>query len=319
MTNKKETKIFKYTNPTSGDIFWYIDETHKYLYWKNEGKPFLEKDFIELPGTTTPLKLVNELSWDADGKMTDKSQIIQQWAIKMVTNEILEKCPHGKTGSALYSDEWIASVVTEAKKAPNKKFTGAGISGTEIHAQLERWIKYAIEQNGGQAEGLMGSVLLEALDINAPQTFNFIKWADKNKVKFLFSEEPIYSKEWMNCGTVDFICEIDGKILVGDIKTNGDKRRYEWNTKTNKYDYTKPVSDIHIPALWQCGAYGKMCTEEGARKLIDKFDGIVVVNIKKSGEFDEKLDVRYDYNVESLVTAYDLVLRLYKEFRNKYN
>jgi hypothetical protein len=123
----------------------------------------------------------------------------------------------------------------------------------------------------------------------------------------------------MNCGTVDFICEIDGKVLVGDIKTNGDKRRYEWNTKTNKYDFTKPVSDIHIPALWQTGAYGKMCTESEARKLIDKFDGVVIVNIKKSGEFDEKLDVRYDYNVDSLIKAYDYVINLYKLFRSKYN
>ena len=40
---------------------------------------------------------------------------------------------------------------------------------------------------------------------------------------------------------VDFICEIDGKTLIGDIKTNGDKRRYEWDGKG--YDFSKPVSD----------------------------------------------------------------------------
>jgi hypothetical protein len=311
---KSETKIFTFKH-ANGDVFTYEDKKHAY---KLNG--------VDLPGTTTPLKLVNELSWDADGKMTDKSQIIQQWAIKMVTNEIIEKSSDyfSKAGSReLMSPSRVSAkvqeIVLEAKKAPNKKFTGAGISGTEIHAQLERWIKYAIEHNDGLAENLSLNILLESLDINATQIHNFINWAVKNKVKFLFSEEPIYSKEWMNCGTVDFICEIDGKILIGDIKTNGDKRRYEWNTKTNKYDFTKPVSDIHIPALWQTGAYGKMSTESDARKLIDKFDGVVIVNIKKSGEFDEKLDVRYDYNVDSLIKAYDYVLNLYKLFRSKYN
>jgi ribosomal protein L17 len=295
---KNETKLFTFKHD-NGDVFTYEDAKHAY---KLNG--------VELPGTTTPLKLVNELSWDADGKMTDKSQIIQQWAIKMVSNEIIEQTK----GKKDLTGEQVEKIVIEAKKAPNKKFTGAGISGTEIHAEIEQRIKCAIKENNGVItwDSSMSFAITQ-------QAKNFVDWATKNNVRFLFSEEPIYSKEWMNCGTVDFICEIDGKVLVGDIKTNGDKRRYEWNTKTNSYDFTKPVSDIHIPALWQCGAYGKMCTESEARKLIDKFDGVVIVNIKKSGEFDEKLDVKYDYNVESLVTAYDLVLRLYKQFRNKYN
>jgi len=299
-STKSETKIFEFKHPVSGDVFTYEDKKHAY---KLNG--------VELPGTTTPLKLVNELSWDADGKMTDKSQIIQQWAIKMVVNEAIENITEENEvdcGKEQIKKKRAIEIITEAKKAPNKKFTGAGISGTDIHAQIEEIIKVHL-----------GHIFPDNLSSNIPQVNNFINWAIKNKVKFLFSEEPIYSKEWMNCGTVDFICEIDGKILVGDIKTNGDKRRYEWNTKTNSYDFKKPVSDIHIPALWQCGAYGYMCTEEGARKLIEKFDGVVVVNIKKSGEFEESLDVRYDYNTESLINAYDYVLKLYKLFRSKYN
>jgi hypothetical protein len=296
MATKKDIEIFKFVHPVSGDVFTYEDKKHAY---KLNG--------IDLPGTTTPLKLVNELSWDADGKMTDKGQIIQQWAIKMVTNEILENTKADK----LYTSEFIKELVTEAKKAPNKKFTGAGISGTEIHAQIENIIKFAIKDHDGEVSMWK--------DVELPQQVkNFVLWAIKNEVKFLFSEEPIYSKEWMNCGTVDFICEINGKILVGDIKTNGDKRRYEWNTKTNKYDFTKPVSDIHIPALWQTGAYARMVTESDARKLLDKVDGVVIVNIKKSGEFDESLDVRFDYNVADLIKAYDYVINLYKMFRKKY-
>jgi hypothetical protein len=205
--------------------------------------------------------------------------------------------------------EEFDTLITTAKKAPNQRFKDAGISGTEIHELIEGLIKNAIANGGTMTQ----------LTTNVPQVQNFINWANNNKVKFLFSEEPLYSKEWMNCGTVDFICEIDGKVLIGDIKTNGDKRRYESVCIKGEWieDKTQPQSDIHIPALWQTGAYGKMATEDDARKLIDKFDGVVIVNIKKSGEFDEKLDVRYDYDWESLVRAYDHVIWLYKEFRRK--
>lgn len=299
---KSQTKLFKFIHPISGDVFTYEDKKHAYKL--NE---------IELPGTTTPLRLVNELSWDADGKMTDKGQIIQQWAIKQVVNTALDGIK--KLFDLQSNDEYVISYkdveteIIDAKSAPNKKFTGAGISGTEIHSEIEKLIKTALTKT---TDGNIHEVIHPLKQVQ-----NFIDWARNNRVKFLFSEEPLYSKEWMNCGTVDFICEIDGKVLIGDIKTNGDKRRYAWDTKKNCYDFKKPVSDIHIPALWQTGAYLKMATEEGARKLLDKGDGIVIINIKKSGEFSEELDVRYDFNVESLVRAYDCVLKLYKEFRNK--
>lgn len=304
---KSETKIFSYTHPTTGDVFTYEDKTHEY---KLNG--------IELPGTTTPLKLVNELSWDKDGKMTDKSFIIQQWAIKLVANDVLDKFkdwkknPHAyQTQSAITNDEEcliMENIVKEAKGAPNRSFTSAGVSGTEIHAKIESYIKDAIQNSKGY--------IFPATD-EAPQVQNFIDWAVKNKVEFLFSEEPLYSKEWMSCGTVDFICRINGKVLIGDIKTNGNKRRYEWDARKNAYDFSKPVSDIHITGLWQTGCYGKMATEPGARQLLSRFDGVVVVNIKKSGEFDETLDTRYSYNTEALVKSFDHVINLYKLFRQQ--
>ena len=288
MENKKD-KIFEFKH-SNGDIFTYDDSKHEY---RLNGQ--------ELPGTTTPLVLVNEVSWDSKGVMSDKTQIIKNWALKLMYTKALE----------LYditiptTREEFDTLITTAKKAPNQRFKDAGISGTEIHELIEGLIKNAIANGGTMTQ----------LTTNVPQVQNFINWANNNKVKFLFSEEPLYSKEWMNCGTVDFICEIDNKTLIGDIKTNGDKRRYEWTSKG--YDMTKPLSDIHVPALWQTGAYGKMATEEGARKLIDKFDGVVIVNIKKSGEFDEKLDVRYNYNPKVLIEAYNHVINLYKLFRNQ--
>jgi hypothetical protein len=317
---KAQQGTFEYKH-SSGDIFTYNNTTHVYTL-----------NGIELPGTTTPLKLVNELSWDESGKMTDKSQIIQAWALKKMQEELCGTDELNEDGTPNIGtlDEYIIQqdklnlpislqmvydLVKKAKGAPMRKFKDAGISGTEIHEMIETLIIESILTSNGIFSKIMLNDYKET-----PQVCNFINWAIEHKVKFLFSEEPIYSKEWMNCGTVDFICEIDGKILIGDIKTNGDKRRYGGRMIKGKWveDMSKPQSDIHIPALWQTGCYGKMATEEGARKLIDRFDGVVVVNIKKSGEFDKNLDVRYDYNVDSLIKAYEHVLGLYKAFRSKY-
>ncbi len=296
MITKKEQNIFTFVHPKTKDTFVYDNENH-----------FYSLNGTQLPGTTTPMTLVNELSWNRKGVMSDKTQIIKNWALKVMYEKALELW--GEKDS-IFKDEFV-ELVSEAKKAPNQRFKDAGLSGTQIHEIIEELIKSWITSNKGYPYKDLKSLY--------PQVQNFIDWALKRKVRFLFSEEPLYSKEWMNCGTVDFICEIDGKILIGDIKTNGDKRRYDGEMVKGKWveDRNMPLSDIHIVALWQTGAYGKMSIEEDARKLIENFEGVVVVNIKKSGEFDERLDVRFDYDVKSLIEAYDHVIKLYKLFRSK--
>lgn len=292
MTTKQQQEKFEFRHP-NGDVFTYENTGHAY---KLNGQ--------ELPGTTTPLELVNELSWDDKGKMSSKSQIIQKWAI----NKVVEFIQTALKKKQNWKADEVELLSEQSKGAPNESFTSAGLSGTAIHDLIEAEIKNAIQNTGGYFKK-------EWAEQYEQQVKNFIGWAVNNKVKFLYSEEPIYSKEWMNCGTVDFVCEIDGRILVGDIKTNGDKRRYYWDGK--KYDKDRPVSDIHTNALFQTGAYAKMITEDNARKLVDKVDGVVIVNIKKSGIFDEKLDVRYDYNVSELIKAYDHIINLYKIYRRK--
>jgi hypothetical protein len=285
-SSKADQEVFTFKH-ANGDVFTYEDKKHAY---KLNG--------ISLPGTTTPLELVNELTWDDSGKMSSKSQILQQWALGQMATEIIEKIKIKE----LWGKKEIEDITVEAKGAPNRSFKSAGISGTEIHAECESYIKDCIA-------GIQQTRQV------SQQTLNFIKWATNNKVKFLYSEEPIYSKEWMSCGTVDFICEINGKILVGDIKTNGNKRKYYWNGKG--YDYSRPQSNIHINALFQTGCYAKMVTEDNARKLVEKVDGVVIVNVMKSGEFDEKLDVRYDYNLDSLIKGFYHIINLYQIYRNK--
>ena len=83
------------------------------------------------------------------------------------------------------------------------------------------------------------------------------KIAEKNKVKFLASEQKLYSKLHWTAGTADFLCKIDGQTYLGDIKTS-----------SGIYDRT-PFA--------QCASYRMMLKEMTGKEC----DGSIIVNIKK--------------------------------------
>jgi len=49
----------------------------------------------------------------------------------------------------------------------------------------------------------------------------FLEWMKNNKVEFLKSEIKIYSKKYNYAGTMDFEAMVNGKLVLGDIKTSG--------------------------------------------------------------------------------------------------
>ena len=116
------------------------------------------------------------------------------------------------------------------------------------------------------------------------QVQHFINWALANKVKFLESEKVVYDKDLFLAGTADFVCEIDGKRYIGDIKTS-----------SGIYDLT-PFA--------QCAAYAHM--------LDYKLDGTIIINLKKNGEFDEEKDVYYRYDLDTDWKFFEAALQIYR-------
>ena len=165
METKSEQNIFEYIHPITGDVFIYKNDGHAYSL-----------NGIELPGTTTPLTLINELSFDSKGRMSDKTSIIKNWALKVMFEKATELFGDRKS----ITKKVFNDLLIESKKAPNQRFKDAGLSGTEIHELLEIEIKNAIDTNSGYINS-------EYISENKPtQVLNFVKWAVDNKVKFLF-------------------------------------------------------------------------------------------------------------------------------------
>ena len=143
-----------------------------------------------------------------------------------------------------FKGELTEELLKEAKYFHRKKKEKAGDWGTEIHALIEKYIK-----TGEENEKIK----------------NFIDWVKNNKVKFLESERNIYSEKHFLGGIVDFVCEINGEIWIGDIKTS--------------------KSGLYAENMWQMAGYEIILNECSEYKDIK---GYVLLNLKENGEFQEK-------------------------------
>lgn len=235
-----------------------------------DGKPLM--------GCTTVLNVIN------------KPALIQ-WAANETVRWIRENCEPLKSISI---DEGVKYEVSDkaldkAKVAHRKKKEKAADWGSIVHAAVESWIK----SRQIPAVVVVKEVSYEVLPEHRTAIDFFVKWAEDNKVQFFESEKQIYSKDWWVAGTVDFVCKIDGKLMVGDLKTS---------------------SDIYETMFFQTAAYAKMLIEMGE---YPRFDGMVVVNCTKPKEVDGKVipgtfktETRKD--VDANIACFEAALTLHK-------
>jgi len=192
------------------------------------------------------------------------------WAARMATDYIRNNAPKESLsmpdGEKLEEYNYIVSeeLLEEACKAHTKRKEKAGDYGTKTHEIIAEIIADVIENS----EGFIRSGRNSNKSVD-----NFIQWAINNKVKFLETEKIIYSEELFIAGTVDFVCEIDGQIWVGDIKTSG--------------------SGIYSEHFFQCAGYNIMLEDMG---LYPNITGDLILNLKENGEMLEKRSISNEAN-----------------------
>lgn len=183
------------------------------------------------------------------------------WAVKMCAEWITENCPKNADGT------WAVSQadLLEAKRAHTKKKTDAGDWGTRVHDACEIWCETG-EITGGE-------------DIR-PSVVNFVKFIENNGFKVLDTERPVWSKAWWLGGIFDLVLEKDGKVYIADIKTS---------------------SGIYDSHFIQMGAYYKCLVENDWVKDygVDKFEGAIVINLKKDDTFAHCMSTALDTMVDT--------------------
>lgn len=169
--------------------------------------------------------------------------------------------------------ETLDDVLSEAKVAHRKRKESAGDYGNMVHDTVSEIIQDVIEKE----EGFIRSGKNPNKSIQ-----NFLDWAINNKVKFLATEQNIYSERLFIGGIVDFVCEIDGQIFVGDIKT--------------------AKSGIYPENFWQCAGYDIMM-KDMKLSWAEDVKGYVILNLKESGQFLEKRSVSNGENTEAFLAC----------------
>lgn len=206
--------------------------THRYTW--------MEENQI-IKSVTTALKIIN------------KPALIQ-WAANMATDYIIENIAPGQA----YDELELEAIWEEARRAHNKKKVYAGKIGTVLH----RWVEDYINYKCGKGEK-------PTLPVNPKlrkSCKKFLAWVKKHKVKFLAAEQVVFSKKYLYCGTTDFICIIDGKKYIGDLKTS---------------------KGIYPEQVVQASAYRQAREEEFPK---ERYHGQVIVRI---GREDGLLEIGY--------------------------
>jgi len=169
-------------------------------------------------------KEIREIS--DDGKTIQVTTWDERWYMKIETDDkgkVLSKKEYS-------SVTWIGSYCPkgigfykflaqhgwdEAEAIKNE----AGNKGYKVHKGIEELLlgnEITIESEIVNHDGVPEKVTLEEYDA----LMSFVEWFDEVKPKPIESEIAVFNDEHMYAGTVDFICEIDGKVTLIDFKTS---------------------------------------------------------------------------------------------------
>lgn len=205
--------------------------------------------------------------------------MLVNWAANTAVDSIAEKLKAGVS----FDEVQIGEMLETARKAPYQKKKDAGAIGTLVHEWVEQYI-HGMNPPVPVNEGIRKSVE------------QFLSWVSIYKVKFLCSEQMIYSKQYKYTGTLDFICEIDGKLYIGDLKTS--KGIYnEYFIQTSAYRYAR--------------------TEEFPA---EQFAGQIIIRVGKDGEFERGImrdDSMYRRMFDGFIAAKNLstTMKRLEEFK----
>lgn len=125
------------------------------------------------------------------------------WASNCAADYFKSMIEPGKS----YDEIELDKIWQSAKKAHTQKKTDSANLGSMVHKFVEQYIK-------GENPPIPINLEMKG----ACQ--RFLDWVSQHNVKFLSSEQLVYSQKHKYAGTADFICQIDGKLWLGDLKTS---------------------------------------------------------------------------------------------------
>lgn len=213
-------------------------------------------DFV--PGVTTPLNVL------------DKPALVG-WAAGLAADHWRKAIKAGRTD--------LDEIHKESKEVYELNRQGAADIGTNVHAYAEAFFKKLP----------LPELLTDAAKKGVEA---FHDWESKHKIEIMAVERLVFSKEHYYAGTCDFIAKIDGRMVIGDIKTS---------------------SGIYNNHRFQVAAYQHAIQEEKQmtfeERLVVRFD-------KKTGKFQTKSFFNFDLDFKGFLGALS-VYRVYQSIKDE--
>lgn len=192
------------------------------------------------------------------------------WAVGLAI-EHMEK--NWKPGVA-YDEIQIQEILKDAKGAHRKFSSKAADTGTMVHKWIEEYIRTVLAGDP-QPELPVNELIKKSIE-------QFLSWVEKNKVKFILSEEVVYSLKHDYAGKLDGTIEMEG--VMPRLNLDGSR---EYVEVAGLYiDDVKTSSGVYPEMSFQQSAYLAARVEEFPE---ESYNGRIVIRIGKDGVFDPVL------------------------------
>lgn len=216
------------------------------------------------------IESVSRAATTALEKMKDHND--QEWSrrvLEMVINDELSKVLIPDFGEV----EALCDKVSKAHEFDRQR---AANHGQKVHSWISQHLK-------GQKPATPDEpAVKQGVEI-------FLCWVADSRVVFRESERPVYSRANHYAGTMDFEADVDGKLMIGDIKT-GNRVYPEMFLQTAAYQGARQEECPHL-----------------------NFGGNVIVNCSREGHVEFKTTDRFDDNNRAFLAALALYRHLNPE------
>jgi hypothetical protein len=194
-----------------------------YRYYDEQGQHLHTLNDRPLLGTSTVVGVIAKpLTWWASGLAVGQLGWIKPLdKRKKPTEEEVDANTLARQKSALTMLEKFSAMTPEeycklldkAYRAHADTLSSAADTGTDMHAELEGYVKLCIENYGGTPQ--------PRRDEDCRQVQIFASWARENVKRFIVSEGHCYSERLWTGGITDCIAELnDGRFIIIDFKSS---------------------------------------------------------------------------------------------------
>lgn len=247
--------------------------SHSYYFEEGDKK-------IEVPSVTTIIKII------------DKSDVLVPWALNCLEAYILasDMSQPDETGLINLTPDGLKLLLSEAKKNYRYVRDDAAALGTAVHDWIECFIK--------------GDALPEITDERAQNCVDkFVNWVKQHSIRFIHSEQRLYSPTYNFCGTEDWVAE---------MYPCGDTKCCPFTSKYMALGDIKTSKRVYDEMGMQLAAY-KFAHEEN---FDERIDTRLIVRVGKSAE---DIEIKYFRKYDEDFNCFLAALTLYQKYKkNKF-